>query len=291
MPGRAMSKAVEEVATIEAQARVPTQPSPSKADPEREIALLLALWEEQKRHATTRPGEHLAAGMAYLSTHFGMPMTLERHLRAIEPLIPYIRGRTLEWGCRHALDSCIYRQRFGDQVELFGCDVCEGDDYEPFHRFSGLRYQQISHPFRLDYPDEFFDVVTSNGVLEHVHDDDASALEIHRILKPGGHFLVTCLPNRFSYTEALQRLRGATAHDRLYSIGSARRLLEGAGFTVESSSRFLMVPTMLNGLPDPWKRAYQKTHRAAWLLNDCLERLWPLNRLASNLSLIARKPG
>lgn len=249
------------------------------------------LWEEQRTHAAGRPGEESAAGMAYLAAHFGMTLTLERHLRVVDALMPYVRGRVLEWGCRHALDSCLYRMRLGAAVELHGCDVCDGDEYRPFHAFSGLRYARLTHPSRLDYDDESFDVVTSNGVLEHVPDDAASAREVWRVLRPGGRFLVTCLPNRSSYTEALQRLRGATAHDRLYTLRSARALLRDAGFAVECSRRFLMVPTMLNGLPGALKSAYQRGHRTVWAANDLLERLWPLNVLASNLMVVGRKGG
>jgi len=52
-----------------------------------------------------------------------------------------------------------------------------------------------------------------------------------------------------------------------------------------------MIPTMLIGFPKGVQRAYQKVMgRVSWPLNDSLEWLWPVNRLASNLMLIADKP-
>ena len=75
--------------------------------------------------------------------------------------------------------------RLGDAVELHGCDVCDGEDYRPFHEFSGLRYRRFHHPYLLEYEDASFDVVTSNGVLEHVPDDDRSVGEVFRVLTPG----------------------------------------------------------------------------------------------------------
>jgi 2-polyprenyl-3-methyl-5-hydroxy-6-metoxy-1,4-benzoquinol methylase len=42
---------------------------------------------------------------------------------------------------------------------------------------------------------ETFDAVTTIEVLEHVRDLDRSIAEVHRVLKPGGRFLITS-PNR-----------------------------------------------------------------------------------------------
>jgi SAM-dependent methyltransferase len=264
------------------------RPTPSvssrRAD---EFRLLQRLWDFQLEYAAARGGDD--PGMAYLAAHFRMGLTLERHLRVVDLLFPYIRGRVLEWGCRHGLDSCLYRHRLGEAVELYGCDVCDGDDYRPFHDFSGLSYHRLTHPYRLDYDDDSFDVVTSNGVLEHVPDDQHSLGEIARILRPGGAFLITCLPNRFSYTEAIQRQRGGEAHDRLYTLGRVRAMLRARGFVVTSVRRLFMVPTMLNGLPDAAKSTYQRAARLVWAANDVLERAWPLNLLASNLMIVAVK--
>lgn len=251
---------------------------------DREIQRLRRLWDRHVLRGGTDAGDE------YLRAHFGMDITLERHLRVIDMIVSHVRGRVLEWGCRHGLDSCVYRMRKGDAVELHGCDVCEPDEYAAFHEFSGLRYRRVTHPYRLDFDDATFDVVTSNGVLEHVPEPVGSLHEIHRVLRPGGVFVVTSLPNRYSYTEALQRWRGATAHDRLYSLGSTRELLRSSGFEVVAGRRFFMVPTMLNGFPLSIRQAYQRGGGLIWRVNDVLERAWPLNLLASNLMVTAVKP-
>lgn len=63
--------------------------------------------------------------------------------------------RVLDWGCRHAPFSALARAQFGAGLELHGCDVCPKDDYAAFHASCGLRYVQLTHPWRLDYPDAY----------------------------------------------------------------------------------------------------------------------------------------
>jgi SAM-dependent methyltransferase len=48
---------------------------------------------------------------------------------------------------------------------------------------------------RLPYPDDHFDLVFSNEVIEHVDDDRATAAEMVRVTKPGG-VIVAFAPNR-----------------------------------------------------------------------------------------------
>jgi SAM-dependent methyltransferase len=42
---------------------------------------------------------------------------------------------------------------------------------------------------QIEYPDNFFDMVTCINVLDHVQDARACLSEIHRVLKPGGYFI------------------------------------------------------------------------------------------------------
>jgi SAM-dependent methyltransferase len=49
---------------------------------------------------------------------------------------------------------------------------------------------------RIDHPDDTFDAVLLNEVLEHVPDQDQALREIYRVLRPGG-LLFLFSPNRF----------------------------------------------------------------------------------------------
>lgn len=262
---------------------------PARGEQAAETALIRELWAAQREYVASQgaTGAHLD----YLDAHFSMSLTLRRRLAMIDWLASRIRptDRVLEWGCQHAIDSCLYRRRFGDPIELHGCDYVPADSYRPFYEFSRLQYKVIDHPYRLDYADDFFDVVTSNGVWEHVDCENESLREIFRVVKPGGLFLVSCLPNRYSYTEAVQRWMGHTAHDRLYTMKSASAQLRAAGFEVVATEYRLIAPTMLNGFPRLVKSLYQAIDGPIWLANRLLERTWLVNRLSSNLMLAARK--
>lgn len=101
---------------------------------------------------------------------------------------------------------------------------------------------------RLPFRDGAFDLVTVFDVLYHrnVGDDAEAAKELLRVLKPGGHLVVT--------DSALAILRGphdAAMHGaRRYSVTEIRNLLHRAGFEVERACyvNFLLFP-----LAAPWR--------------------------------------
>lgn len=114
----------------------------------------------------------------------------------------------------------MVRMLLGTGVEIYGCDV-DPLEYRAFYDFSGLKYSQLTHAYRLPYEDNFFDAVIGSGVLEHVPIDSESLKELHRIIRPEGHFIMTMLPNKYSYTEWLNRRLGNPHHMRLYSLREA----------------------------------------------------------------------
>lgn len=109
----------------------------------------------------------------------------------------------------------------------------------------------------LPYPDETFDYILSNEVIEHVRDDGAALAEMARVLRPGGRALIFC-PNRWYPVETHgiywrgryhfgniplvnylpDPLRNRLApHVRAYSGRGLRRLLNGLPLRVVSHTR------------------------------------------------------
>jgi SAM-dependent methyltransferase len=59
---------------------------------------------------------------------------------------------------------------------------------------------------RLSFAGDYFDVVTSNQVFEHVHDDMRAYEECYRVLKPGGSLIFTVPLYDTPKTERIARL-------------------------------------------------------------------------------------
>jgi len=197
-------------------------------------------------------------------------------------------GRILDWGCGWGQVSHLLKQA-GLDVALF--------DFRPEQDEEGLRtlerfpdvqaYIATSNPRSLPYGDGEFDAALSCGVLEHVEDPDASLDELHRILRPGGTLYVYKLPNRSSYLEWIARRMGLYYHgkdpfDRVYTLDSSRRLVASHGFEVLESRRANMLPLTLSG------EAALRAAGAIWAANRAVARVPGLNRLATNVELIAR---
>lgn len=65
---------------------------------------------------------------------------------------------------------------------------------------------------KIPYPDESFNIVFSNNVLEHVNNPGNLFDEIYRILKPGG-FFISKTPNKRYYVPAIARLTPHRFHE------------------------------------------------------------------------------
>jgi SAM-dependent methyltransferase len=216
---------------------------------------------------------------------------VQRQVKAAELYLPYVRGRVLDWGCFHAPDACLIRRHLGSSVELHGCDTHPADSecFAVFHAEAGLRYTQVTHPYLLPYEESHFDTVIADGVLEHVPNDYESLKELYRVLKPGGVLVISCLPNSLSYLEMMARCLRLPHHARCYSMRWMRFTLLHSGFQ-PICTRFLQMMPSLSGLgavnSSSWLR---HTAGLLWKGNAVLERLWPINRFATNLFLMARK--
>jgi len=101
----------------------------------------------------------------------------------------------------------------------------------------------------IPWPNSAFDIVVSDNVIEHVSAPISVFREVHRVLKPGGFFLVKT-PNRYHYVAAAASItpyrfhqwfkvkRGTESHDtfptlyRANTRGTLRKISQSAGLLV-----------------------------------------------------------
>ncbi|HEY1593357.1 MAG TPA: hypothetical protein VGF81_16280 [Solirubrobacteraceae bacterium] len=117
-------------------------------DHEAELARIQELWTAEPaqlglQDAKGRKQRH------YLKKHLGFEPQVRRRLRALDRMTPFVRGRVLEWGCRHALDSAVLTMRLGSAIECHGADLFPPGLFAPFHEFSGLLIDAL--PNRYSY--------------------------------------------------------------------------------------------------------------------------------------------
>jgi SAM-dependent methyltransferase len=203
-----------------------------------------------------------------------------RRIRADAP------SRILDWGCGYGQVTDLL-WRAGLAVTAFDYRPDSPEGLWPLPRYSHLKAHVSHDPRRLPFADGSFDAVLSCGVLEHVEDPDASLEEIRRVLVPGGTFYVYKLPNRTSYLEAIARrlglyYHGAMEHDRVYDRRSAMALLTRHGFSVQEIRLMNMLPLTITG------RVAARAASVIWAFNRALSAIPGLNRLATNVELVAR---
>ena len=113
----------------------------------------------------------------------------DRRLAMVREFVALEGARVLDVGCGIGTYVRRFRQ-YSDDVH--GIEVEEERVAE-----ASAELPNIIHAFGEDlpYPDDHFDLVFSNEVIEHVDDDRLTAAEMVRVTRPGG-VIVAFAPNR-----------------------------------------------------------------------------------------------
>ncbi|MEL6655774.1 MAG: methyltransferase domain-containing protein [Bacteroidota bacterium] len=85
---------------------------------------------------------------------------------------------------------------------LVSCDLNEADVAyaREFNKGNDKITYQVENGLDLSFPDNHFDVIVCIEVIEHVGDPEQLLNEIQRVLKPGGHLLMTFPRQSFPWT-------------------------------------------------------------------------------------------
>jgi SAM-dependent methyltransferase len=242
-----------------------------------DAALVLRLYEVEKslrgRLLAARAGERATVFLGAYDELFercpwhpalgeaGPSESAERQQRVVEMLQPFLPSdpgtRILEIGCGMG-ELLTGLARLG--YDCTGLDVSR-TRIERLRRRQGprLRFQQAEGT-RLPFGEAAFDVAVSIQLFEHLHPDDAEThlREVHRVLKPGGRYLIET-PNKWAGPGDVSRFfsdRPEGFHLREYSVAELHDLLSRAGFSQVSVVRWrkeILSATAAIGIERLWK--------------------------------------
>jgi SAM-dependent methyltransferase len=98
------------------------------------------------------------------------------------------------------------------------------DLYPEIYRLQGVEIRQGDLNGRLPYDDRAFDYITCIEGLEHIENPNQAIREFARLLKPGGHLIVS-IPNVLNIEERLKwLLHGYTSHFKPITREQVERL-------------------------------------------------------------------
>lgn len=187
--------------------------------------------------------------------------------------------RILEIGCGI---GTVVHELAAQGYDIQGTDISQVAIEYGRRKYGDIRLE-VQPAEGLACGDASFDVVLSFDLFEHIARVDLHVSEVHRVLKPGGHYLFQT-PNKYTdaifETITLWSLKWRRAHPSLHAPGQLRRRLAKHGFEV----RFVK----MNPMNEYMRAKLKKFGAVAPLLGRIDLRKLPL-ALQTNLYVIARK--
>jgi ubiquinone/menaquinone biosynthesis C-methylase UbiE len=186
----------------------------------------------------------------------GVDRSLNYGRHIIEEFASSVQGisRCLDVGAGSGADLDIVRRRHPNAelhaVESWGPNVTTLEA-------KGVKVTKLNfEESLLPYPDNYFDLIVSNQVIEHTKEIFWTMHEITRVLKVGGHFLIG-IPNLGSLHNRLLLLAGlqptciqnSSAHIRGFTASDLQKFInifpEGYLLRKRRGSNFYPFPPML----------------------------------------------
>lgn len=161
-------------------------------------------------------------GAYHWEIYFGSLLKIDSFLRARYQLVLYLlkhagvnsSSTLLEVGCGDgALSGLIYKnfkcQVTGIDPSPDGIRICA--EMFKAHGFQGT-FQQ-SEGYRFNYPDAQFDLIVLADVIEHLQQPAQMLIEIRRVLKPEGKFIITTPIRTSEYPDDKMHIREFYPHE------------------------------------------------------------------------------
>lgn len=175
----------------------------------------------------------------------------ETILEALAQAHPIAGARTLEIGCGSAVDSIELAARGARAAAM---------DYSLHALEVARRYMQARHItialvsgdlFHLPFGDSSFDIVFSQGLLEHFSDPMPAVIEQMRVVRPGG-ILCIDVPQTYSLSTIHKKyhIRRGTwfaGWETNYTLPQLEEMMRRAGLQIVSSYGWRYFPALLYG--------------------------------------------
>ena len=175
-----------------------------------------------------------------------------RGMTAIKLLEVNKGDKVLDIGCGNARDLINIANAGG---RVFGVDISKEmiiqarKDLDLAGNYGKRVFFSIGDVCSLDFPDSYFDKVLCSEVIEHVIDIKKALNEIHRVLKPGGSFVLTT-PNKNSwygferrfFWEGLLGKKWPHPLDNWQSVSEISYLINKAGFNIYEKRTVCFIP-------------------------------------------------
>jgi SAM-dependent methyltransferase len=157
--------------------------------------------------------------------------------RIIKILDKYLKGRVLDAGC----GSGFFSKYFVDK----GCETIALDNSKKALELTKNLDEKIiakeGDVFNIPFKNEYFDVVFSDGLLEHYINPENILLEFKKVLKPHGK-LITFVPNKFSYWLLAKPFVMKEIDEHAFSLSKLIELHERVSFKVIESGGISVFP-------------------------------------------------
>jgi len=153
----------------------------------------------------------------------------QRSVLAYVEAAKLIHGNVLEIGTGSGYGVEMLSQKADTflTIDKFASNV----GVELSEKIDNVEFKQMTVPPLTGLPDNHFDFVVSFQVIEHIKKDLAFVQEIHRVLKPGGKFILTTPNKKMSLTRN-------PWHIREYTIDELTTLLKKAFASVTPKGVF-----------------------------------------------------
>lgn len=199
-------------------------------------------------------GKESSAGKYYASIGSGqMIRELGERKRKVLSLIPTNVKRVLDVGCGNGLtlDNINAKEKYGIDINPKNVEICKQ---------KGVHAIEQSAEEKFPFKDDYFDVVISEELIEHLFFPKKFLNEIKRVLKPNGAFIGS-MPNHFNWWHRLCFLfakpeksplfkNAAHISDNFWTLNQLRQTLSDY-FKVEvcvgASGKIKMCPSLFAG--------------------------------------------